>query len=135
MNSSVNCRRARLPALVDPILDIVSAFRKVSTKPDQAQTAQTTVNETRPVFAAVENLKEREEMPKYRVTQRYSYVVYYKNVKNFEADSAEAAEEMASNENPHSDDGWENEDADGRDCGEVEDFEVEALTSEPNGID
>jgi len=37
MNSSVNCRRARLPALRDPILDIVSAFRKVSTKPDQAQ--------------------------------------------------------------------------------------------------
>jgi len=33
----VNCRRARRPALRDPILDIVSALRKMSTKPDQAQ--------------------------------------------------------------------------------------------------
>ena len=37
LNSSLNCRRARLPAFVDPILDIVAAFRNVSTKPDQAQ--------------------------------------------------------------------------------------------------
>jgi len=36
MNSSVNYRRARRPALLDPILDIVSALRKVSTKSDQA---------------------------------------------------------------------------------------------------
>ena len=35
----VNCRRARRPVLLDPIVDIVSAFRKVSTKPDQAHTA------------------------------------------------------------------------------------------------
>ena len=38
MNSSVNCRRGRRPAFFDPILDIVSALRKVSTKSDQAQT-------------------------------------------------------------------------------------------------
>ena len=35
LNSSLNCRRARLPPFVDPILDIVSTFRKMSTKPDQ----------------------------------------------------------------------------------------------------
>ena len=35
-NSSLNCRRARLPAVRDPMLDIVSTFRNVSTKPDQA---------------------------------------------------------------------------------------------------
>ena len=37
LNSSLNCRLARLPAVRNPILDIVSTFRKVSTKPDQAQ--------------------------------------------------------------------------------------------------
>ena len=37
LNSSVNCRRTRRPALLDPILAIVSASRKMSTKPDQAQ--------------------------------------------------------------------------------------------------
>src|SRR5258708_374471 len=37
MNSSVNRRRARRPVLLDPILDIVSALQKMSTKPDQAQ--------------------------------------------------------------------------------------------------
>ena len=37
LNSSVNCRRARLPVFLDSILDIVSTFRNVSTKPDQAQ--------------------------------------------------------------------------------------------------
>ena len=36
MNSSENCRRARLPACFDPILAIVSTFRTMSTKPDQA---------------------------------------------------------------------------------------------------
>ena len=36
-NSSVNCRRARRPALLDPILDIVPTFRKMSTESDQAQ--------------------------------------------------------------------------------------------------
>src|SRR5712692_4158950 len=36
MNSSLNRRRARRPVLLDPILDIVSALRKVSTKSDQA---------------------------------------------------------------------------------------------------
>ena len=35
-NSSVNCRRARRPALLDPILDIVPTFRKMSTESDQA---------------------------------------------------------------------------------------------------
>ena len=35
LNSSLNCRRARLPPFVDPILDIVSTFRTMSTKPDQ----------------------------------------------------------------------------------------------------
>jgi len=39
LNSSVNCRRARRSALVDPILDIVSASRKMSTESDQAQVA------------------------------------------------------------------------------------------------
>ena len=39
MNSSENCRRARLPACFDPILAIVSTFRTMSTKPDQAQSA------------------------------------------------------------------------------------------------
>ena len=37
LNSSLHCRRTRLPAVRNPILDIVSAFRNVSTKPDQAQ--------------------------------------------------------------------------------------------------
>ena len=37
LNSSVNCRRARLLLLVDPTLNIVSALRKVSTEADQAQ--------------------------------------------------------------------------------------------------
>ena len=37
LNSSLHCRLARLPAVRNPILDIVSTFRKVSTKPDQAQ--------------------------------------------------------------------------------------------------
>ena len=35
----MNCRRARRPDLVDPILDIVSASRKVSTESGQAQGA------------------------------------------------------------------------------------------------
>jgi hypothetical protein len=39
MNSSVNCRRVRRPVLLDPILDIVSALRKMSTKLDQAHVA------------------------------------------------------------------------------------------------
>jgi hypothetical protein len=37
MNSSENCRRTRRPNLSDPILAIVSAFRKMSTRSDQAQ--------------------------------------------------------------------------------------------------
>ena len=40
-NNAVNCRRTRRPALLDPILAIVSASRKMSTKPDQAQLATT----------------------------------------------------------------------------------------------
>jgi hypothetical protein len=36
-NSAVTFCRARLPVLLDPILDIVSAFRKMSTKPEQAR--------------------------------------------------------------------------------------------------
>ena len=38
LNSSVNCRRTRRLVLLDPILDIVSASRNVSTRSDQAQT-------------------------------------------------------------------------------------------------
>ena len=41
MNSSENCRRARLPACFDPILAIVSTFRTMSSNPDQAQHART----------------------------------------------------------------------------------------------
>ena len=37
LNSSVNCRRARRGLSVAAIVDIVSAFRNVSAKPDQAQ--------------------------------------------------------------------------------------------------
>src|SRR5437867_415129 len=36
LNSSLKRRRARLPRVVSAIVDIVSAFQKVSTKPDQA---------------------------------------------------------------------------------------------------
>ena len=43
MNSSENCRRARLPACFDPILAIVSTFRTMSTKPDQAHQAPESV--------------------------------------------------------------------------------------------
>jgi len=35
----VNCRRTRLPGLLDSILAIVSPSGKMSTKPDQAQNA------------------------------------------------------------------------------------------------
>ena len=39
MNSSEHCRRGRRPLLLLGIADIVSAFRKMSTKPDQVQSA------------------------------------------------------------------------------------------------
>src|SRR5476649_150586 len=39
LNSSVNCRRTRRPAFFDPILAIVSALRKMSTKLDHAHGA------------------------------------------------------------------------------------------------
>ena len=45
INSSVNCRRARRPVFLDPILDIVSAFRKVSTKPDQAHRGRSSLSD------------------------------------------------------------------------------------------
>jgi hypothetical protein len=77
-------------------------------------------------------------MAKYLVTGRLYTTQLHTHSKVFEADSAEAAEEMARNENPSDDDaeGWESVVTDpyvGYD-GDVE-FEVEALTSEPNGID
>lgn len=37
LNSSVKRRRARLPTLCDPILDIIATFRKLSTESGQAQ--------------------------------------------------------------------------------------------------
>ena len=40
LNSSENCRRARRPSASFDMRDIVSTFRKMSTKSDQAQTAQ-----------------------------------------------------------------------------------------------
>ena len=55
MNSSENCRRGRRPLLLLGIRDIVSTFRKMSTKPDQAQAAQTElVNELNLVLGRVD---------------------------------------------------------------------------------
>jgi DNA-binding XRE family transcriptional regulator len=57
MNSSVNRRRARRPVLLDPILDIVSALRKMSTKPGQAQWRRTKLKEYRDnTGSSVENM-------------------------------------------------------------------------------
>jgi hypothetical protein len=47
LKSSSNCRRARRLLVVSAIgLDIVSTFRKMSTKPDQAQTDPSTAAPT-----------------------------------------------------------------------------------------